>query len=164
MSKSLVGINQLPGSVLWKCGLICKAGLSQAPWLPGRWALSLKHHLHSDSFFQEYQAPHVPLWRRPPVNTRITRVTMTREHFLCCCQDWIKFSERISLINGYSWFMIFISLPDTQMAFEEPSRAKAHPHLWINSSNLRGVNSLSPTVLLLGILPSPLCCFDTTTL
>lgn len=33
--------------------------------------------------------------------------------------------------------MNFISLSDTQIAFEEPPRAKSKPHLWINSSNLR---------------------------
>ena len=73
---------------LLKTWLTCEADFSQVPGLSGRWALSLRCHLYfAISTFQEYQAPCVPLWRRPPANTWTARITMTSGPFLCCCQD-----------------------------------------------------------------------------
>ena len=60
--------------------------------------------------------------------------------------------------------MIFISLPDTQMASEKPSRAKLNSHIWINSSNLMEVIANLPFLLLLGIFPGPPYGFNASTL
>lgn len=62
--------------------------------------MSLKYHLHFCRVSRENQPPPLPLWRMPSANTWITRVTMTSEPFLCCCQDKIKFPDRLSLIYG----------------------------------------------------------------
>ena len=141
MNKSFVCINQLWESTenmvdLW------------SRFFSGTWTLRQMNSVSKMpsllcQTFQECQAPCVPLRRRPSANTQTARVTMTSGPFLCCCQDQIKLSERISFVNGCDWFMIFISLPDTQMASEKPSRAKVNLHVWINSSNLMGNNSQS---------------------
>ena len=56
--------------------------------------------------------------------------------------------------------MIFISLPDTQMAFEKPSRAEVNPHVWINSSNLMRDNSQPSTFPLVPTIASMLLLFS----
>lgn len=141
MNKSFVCINQLQESTenivdLW------------SRFFSGTWTLRQMNSISEMpsllcQTFQEYQASCVPLWRRSPTNTWTARVTMTSGPFLCCCQDQIKLSERISFVNGCDWLMIFISLPDTQMVSEKTFRAKQNPHVWINSSNLIGNNSQS---------------------